>query len=381
MSGGVFCTKDSFYRTLKLSFFMKQLFAFQQRFNPLFKAQLLERINRTKSLTKEPLLRMGLEHLAPLLLQGGKRLRPYLAHLMYRALSGKTGTKILPCLSALEFFQAFALMHDDIMDRGALRHGQPTMHRFVHEQLIKRKRLGDLAQAGTSQAILIGDLLHTWTHEHLIRPPQITRQAWRRAVSLFMTMAEEVIVGQMIDIDLTTQSNASLDSITKKMLLKTASYTVIRPLQIGAALGGARPAVHQFCASFGRSLGLAFQIQDDLVDLIQPSKQLKKTTFSDLTDRAATYFTYHMLNHGTQAQQRAFKKIFGTTLTEADRPRILTLLTNSGAIAFGRKMIRHHFSRAEQLLKRAPLPEHAKQELHDLMEYLHSLAPQKTDKE
>ena len=335
---------------------MDSLEEYRQRFEPLLQQTLDERLAGCRVLLLDDTLFSFLSHARDLTVHGGKRLRPYLVWIGARAFGGDE-TAALRAGVGLELFHAFALIHDDVMDRGVRRHGMETTHRHVTQILKDQQRMGELEHVGESQAVLVGDLFFTWAAALLPSP-------------LFFTMADEVILGQMIDVDLTTRTEAPTELIDRKMLLKTASYSFVRPLQMGASLGGASANDLQILETIGKPLGLAFQIQDDLLDLTVPPKELKKTAFSDLTERQHTILTDYISKQGTQDQKNELARLFGVTLTEEDRSRIIDLFTASGAIAHAQGRMRKYYDEAREHITASMLPERTRKELEALVAFL-----------
>lgn len=348
---------------------MNTIQAFRTVFDPHLEAVLGARIRASSRLTSDRDVKEIVEYAGTLALSGGKRVRPYLAWTMYQAFGGKKSRAVFDALVTLELFHVFGLLHDDIIDHGTSRHGVPTAHLAIAARLAKQKRRGDLEHIAEGQAILLGDLLFAWVTQVL--HASLSRAAISRRVStLFYDMVDEVVIGQMLDVDLMTRSTATSQLVDEKMRLKTASYTFVRPMQIGAALADAPASVDRFCEAFGVALGIAFQIQDDMFDLTLSAKQLGKTVFSDLADRQHTVFTQYIIDHGTPTQRKQLASLFGATLSEEDRPRITKLLVDSGALAHGQRLMNDQFDEATRVLQRARQPEETKQELQALVTYI-----------
>lgn len=347
---------------------MSHLRAFQKSFQRVLDTEVERAIRRSRAVTGDATVSGIIAYAAKIVRKDGKRLRPYLANFMYRASGGSRGADALRLSVALELFHAFALIHDDVMDRGKTRHGLATIHLEVAQRLRAEKRVGDTARTGESQAILAGDLLLTWAHGVLDADVRIPSDHVASAREVFAAMSEEVIIGQMLDIDLSTQRATRLQKINEKMLHKTAGYSFVKPLQFGAALAGQSKRDAQWCEEFGSALGLAFQIQDDLLDLTVPSAQSHKTAFSDLSERQQTVFTQYIVDHGTPAERTELRRMFGTPLSEKDRPRIYKLFSKSGALAHGESRIRQLFSRAERSLDASHLSVSSKRECREVIQ-------------
>jgi geranylgeranyl diphosphate synthase type I len=188
---------------------------------------------------------------------GGKRVRPVLCVLGARAAradGGSLGTSaaVVRAAAALELLHTFALIHDDVMDGSPTRRGVETTHvRFA---------TGDLAdRTGVAVAVLVGDLAAVLA-EQLLRTCGGSGRALATALERFDRMRLEMAAGQFLDV-----VGGARDGETVAAL-KTSSYTVEGPILVGTALVGAGPAVEGPLRVFGRHLGEAFQVRDDLVD-------------------------------------------------------------------------------------------------------------------
>lgn len=326
------------------------LTTFRERFEPHLRRFLLQKSQQFAAYTQDPTLIQILAEPLRLLDAGGKRLRPLLAWLGYRLAGGKDEEAALRAVIALELFHAFALVHDDIMDRGTERHGVPTVHRSIAQRLVGRE--GDLAHVGVSQAIIVGDLLFSWAVEALTTAP-LPRESIQAALGVFFSMSDEVMVGQMLDIDGTTRERSSMEEVHQKMLLKTAGYTFIRPLQLGMALAGGSDELARFAEEFGSSLGVAFQTQDDILDLFGSLEQTGKTPLSDIRDRQQTLLTQWVLDKGSEQDRSALARARGAMeLTDEQIGQVRSALVRSGALAQALESCRVGRARAERALER-----------------------------
>jgi geranylgeranyl diphosphate synthase type I len=215
-----------------------------------------------------------------LVLAGGKRLRPTFAYWGWRGIVGpeESVAPVLPALAALELMHTFALVHDDVMDESATRRGRPTAHRIFAAQHDAAGRLGDAERFGSSSAVLVGDLCLVWADQLLGRAAVPTATLFT-VRARYDQMRIEAVAGQYLDI--LGEAEPGTWSVERAMLVarhKTASYTVQRPLQFGAALAGSdslsgtaarigvhQAAVHEAYGRYGAAVGEAFQLCDDLL--------------------------------------------------------------------------------------------------------------------
>jgi len=180
-----------------------------------------------------------------LLTSNGKRIRPVMTLMACNLFTDKVENAIIPAIG-LEVFHNFTLMHDDIMDNAAVRRGNQTVH----------------VKWDMNQAILSGDVMAFTANDCIAQAPPETL---RKVIHLFNDVAIGVCRGQQMDMDFEKARYASEDDYLRMVELKTA-VLFAGALKIGAIIGGAGEADADLLYSFGRNLGLAFQIQDDILD-------------------------------------------------------------------------------------------------------------------
>lgn len=220
-------------------------------------------------------------------LDGGKRLRSVLAWWGWLAGGGAVGgdeaRAALRACSAIEVLQSFALAHDDVMDATPIRRGAPAFHAAYTAQHRARALAGDARRYGESMAILIGDLAMAWAddllHESLEGLP--TRPA---AHTVWRDMRTEVMAGQYLDLRAQAHGERSEQSAVRIDLLKTATYTVERPLHLGAAMAGAPGETVTALRGYGGDVGVAFQLRDDLSDVYGDPTRTGKGKGEDLRE-------------------------------------------------------------------------------------------------
>ncbi len=275
------------------------------------------------------------------LLKDGKRIRSYVAFLSYKAHGGKDDKNAIKLFSFLEIFHSFCLVHDDIMDDADQRHGFKTINKLY----------------GNSQAILIGDFLFSWAWEILLTYNEFYKSAIERIKKIFLQMIDEVFIGQMMDLDITAKHKVSNEEIVNKMLLKTAGYSFVKPMIIGAYLARNIRDEKKPIEEFGKYLGLAFQIQDDLLDIKFESSQTKKSNFNDIAQHQHTLFTNFVFEKGTNEQRRILKDLFGKKLNQTDKDILRKVFVDSGAIGYGEKEIINNLNHARKSLKKIKVDE------------------------
>ncbi len=282
----------------------------------------------------------AVESLAAFVLGGGKRLRPTFAWWAWRGAGGEADGEearaVLRAVSALELIQACALVHDDLMDASAVRRGKPT----VHVEFAARHRglgwLGESERFGAAAAILLGDLALAWADDMFTGAgPLRHRQA---ALVPWQAMRAEMLAGQYLDVLTQAKGDESAGAALSVARMKTAAYTVERPLHMGAALAGAPEPVVAALRAFGADIGVAFQLRDDLLGMYGDTDVTGKPAGDDLREGKRTLLMSVGLRaadaagrHSDAAVMRAALGDDGLTASTVERVR--ALLVELGAVA------------------------------------------------
>ena len=208
---------------------------------------------------------------------GGKHLRPTLLLMSNALLGGNVNASVRGAAMAVELFHNFTLLHDDVMDRAPMRRGRPTVY----------KRWND------NTAILSGDQMMIEAYRRL---EQVEPQYLPEVLRLFGQMATGVCEGQQLDMDMETmrltelnRRNAIDDYIT--MIERKTAYLIAYSLRLGAVLAGAEKSDSQALYDFGIALGLAFQLQDDMLDVYGDPKTFGKQIGGDIAEGKKTFLT------------------------------------------------------------------------------------------
>lgn len=266
---------------------------------------------------------------------GGKRLRPAFVHWGHAATGAAPGPGVVRAAAAVELLHTFALLHDDVMDRSARRRGRDTAHVALAARHRDAGRLGDSAWFGTSAAVLAGDLAYVWADE-LLDGTAMPAAAVDRARRVFTTLRNEVIAGQYLDLVLAADPDAGEHAATRVALLKSARYTVTRPLELGAALGDVDGAgrVSGALRAYGDAVGLAFQLRDDVLGLFGDPAATGKSAADDLREGKRTLLVLRALRLADRRQRAVLAAALGDPLLDdarADEAR--TVVAATGALA------------------------------------------------
>lgn len=324
----------------------------------------------------DPALRPFAQIARDTVLAGGKRLRPVFAHWGWRGVVGPDAplAPVLPALAALELLHAFALVHDDVMDGSATRRGRPTAHRRLAGQHRAAGRDGDPDRFGDGAAVLVGDLCLVWADRLLGQagvPPRTLLDVRRR----YDQMRVETIAGQYLDVLGETEADTwSVDRALRVARHKTASYTVLRPLHLGAALAGtgADPAVHEAYQRYGTNVGEAFQLRDDLLGVFGDPATTGKPAGDDLRTGKPTVLLLIARELATEAQRAELTRPLPATDRESGRDaerrvsRLVEIVVETGAADQVEQLIEQRVRDAVDALADAPIDAAARRVLTGL---------------
>ncbi|GLY66254.1 polyprenyl synthetase family protein [Amycolatopsis taiwanensis] len=316
----------------------------------------------------EPGFVSGVDALTDFVLGGGKRLRPTFAWWAWRGTGGDPAEAegVLRAVASLELVQACALIHDDLIDSSDSRRGRPTVHRAFARQHDENGWLGTPEMFGLAAAVLIGDLALAWADDMFntaALPPErlaAARPAWR-------AMRTEVLAGQFLDVRTQATGDSSPEAALRVSRLKTAAYTVQRPLHLGAALAGADSGQTGALREFGDDIGVAFQLRDDLLGVFGDPSVTGKPAGDDLREGKRTLLVALGLAQAGPHQAEIIANAIGNPgLSEAEVDKVRTTLTEVGAVAAVERRIDELTTTALAALRAAHLAEPAATRLAEL---------------
>lgn len=278
---------------------------------------------------------------------GGKRIRPVLC-LMGNELFGAIEEDAWRAALGIELFHNFTLIHDDIMDKAPLRRGQQTIHE----------------KYGQTAGILSGDVMAIYSYKHL----SSIKHQLQPVLELFNQTAIEVCEGQQMDMDYETRDDVSIEEFVRMIELKT-SVLLACSLKTGALIGGATTGNADKVYSFGKNLGIAFQLQDDLLDAFGDPKKLGKQNGGDIKANKKTYLLIKALANATAVQRTAIEAL----LKSGDEHKVAAMLQHfneTGAKEECMAAMKHYSDKAFECLEEIAVISKRKAPLHELAAYL-----------
>jgi geranylgeranyl diphosphate synthase type I len=272
------------------------------------------------------------------LLQGGKRLRAAFLYWGYRAGGGSDSEALIRAATAMELFQAAALLHDDVMDDSDTRRGMPAAHRRLADEHAAAGWTGSGDRFGLAGAILAGNLCLTWTDE-LFATSGLTVAELSRARPVFDRMRSQLMGGQFLDVlesvrGWDEQSTAQRIARARKVIrYKSAKYTIEHPLLIGAAAADVSTADRAALSTYGLDLGEAFQLRDDLLGVFGDPAQTGKPAGDDLREGKLTVLVALALERAGTSGTALIDKLLGVQdLDELGVDELRATIIASGAV-------------------------------------------------
>jgi geranylgeranyl diphosphate synthase type I len=287
-------------------------------------------------------------------LRGGKRFRAVLVLAGYHLATRRAPAPALRTAAAMEHFQTWMLIHDDIIDHSGERRGGPTVHLALAAEHRRERRDGSSDDYGTGIAITLGDLEEPFTVDAILTT-RVAPAARIAAIGEYVRMTRLTAYGQLLDI-----RNGTLDpgSVTEEDVLnvhrlKSAMYTVACPLRIGAMLGGMRSTGLADLEEIGVDLGIAFQLRDDVLGAGFEADESGKSP-NDLPEGKRTLLVVRAWTDASDADRGRLKRVLGNpNATPEDVERARDVIRATGSLAYSERRINELTARALARLDRS----------------------------
>lgn len=291
---------------------------------------------------------------------GGKTLRGALVCLGYELAGGKPTEEIYKPAAAIEIFQTAVLAHDDVIDKSPTRRGKPTIY----------KELGGDHYA-ISQTICLGDI-GFFLAVRLISGSRFEEKDKNMATALFSQMVINTAFGEMLDVELPRlPKNKTDEAVLQIHKLKTSYYTIIYPLSIGAVLAGARESLLKQFEIFGENLGIAFQIQDDILGVFGDEEKLGKSATSDIEEGKNTLLITYALRKADKAQREILKKHYGEgSINKKEHDLIKKVFIDTGSLAYSNARKEEYAAQAKRVIPKITKDTRKRKLISELADFL-----------
>ncbi|MCK4891833.1 MAG: polyprenyl synthetase family protein [Candidatus Pacebacteria bacterium] len=296
-----------------------------------------------------------IESLEKFILNSGKRIRPILFYFGYVIGGGKDKPEALKASISIELIHSYFLIHDDIIDRDNFRHGDLSMHYSYAKKAENDFKNIDSKHFGISMAIIAGDLASSLGYEILSKStlPSSLRIA---AINKLNNIILNTATGEILDVVLGVRQNVNAVEIINMQKYKTAKYTIEGPLQLGAILAGAD---EKFLDSLGRyaiPVGIAFQIQDDIIGVFGDEKKTGKPVGADIREGKKTLLIVEAIKRSNNQQKKFIYSCLGNkNISLDDIKKVRDIIKETGSLELSE-------NKARKLI------DDAKKSLNDLLE-------------
>lgn len=304
--------------------------------------------------------------------EGGKRLRALLTIAAFNSFTDENNTSkiqkqsIFDIACALEVFQTAALIHDDIIDESALRRGKPSAYCALSASLNNK-------HIGAGLGIMLGDLLATESFD-IARSAAKNFTYNEELLEAFASMQKNVGIGQVLDLSIEMMDLSDPLQLAKSSLnvfrWKTASYTTVAPLTLGFLAGSMKPdEAYELALLIGDPLGIAFQLADDLLDIVSDSKHTGKPIGGDIREGKRAVLLADALQYGNSEERDTLLKAYlSKSRSEDDVEKIIKIYYSTGAIENSIKRISKLWQESRKAIDNSQLTSSGKNLLHSISE-------------
>lgn len=331
-----------------------------------------------------PIINCGIQRFCSLN-SGGKRLRGILAYIGYCMTCDDDISNADALAAAFEIFQTAILVHDDVFDHADSRRGTETIHTGYYRDFAGNGALTDSKAAfdtACAMAICLGDL-GFYQAEELLSASYRENRFLGRLLSFYHKMVIETIKGEMLDIQLPYMMRSGVDierqyknirledMIYEIYHMKTSCYTVIGPLCSGMILGGAEDSLVEKMECVADDLGIAFQMQDDILGIYSDQAKLGKNVGSDISEYKQTVLYSFTRSQGGAAYDRLMRYYGKSDITLEELEEVRSVFRECGALEYAEKKAAEFFDSAKYKLGQInEVPDDKKQLLYGFIEYI-----------
>jgi geranylgeranyl diphosphate synthase type I len=320
----------------------------------------------------DTLAEAAVKMIADFTLAAGKRIRPALVYYGYLACGGRDGKKIVEASMGIELTHSYLLIHDDIVDRDAMRHGIPTVHekyKKIGRRISFRK---NEEHFGNSMAILTGDMASAMANE-IIFNSRFKPETILRALNKLQEIVYTIVPGEMLDVVMEMRGTTTEKEVLKMYEGKTSSYSFEGPLHLGCLLAGKKDEekLKNFSA-YALPVGVAFQIRDDIIGLFGNEKKIGKPVGSDVIEGKQTLLVVKAKELGNKKQKEIIKKYLGKKdFKKQELEEFRQVIVESGALEYAENLADRLVAKALEALSKIDIKnQEAKMFLRGMAEYM-----------
>jgi len=298
-----------------------------------------------------PSARGAVKSIREMTLAGGKRLRAAFMYWGYKVAGGKDDEKIIEASMSIELTHIFLLIHDDIIDQDDFRHGIKAIHKKYEGLARKFYRQTEPKHFGESLAIIVGDMAAAFGND-IIFNSDFEPARKQQALSKLQEIVVNTVSGEILDVMLEAKGKATEKEILEVHRNKTAKYTVEGPLHLGALLAGTDKKDLETLSAYSIPIGIAFQIQDDILGVFGSEKKLGKPVCSDLREGKQTLLIAKALEFGGPAERKTVKRLLGKRdVTEDEIEIFRNVIRSTGSLEYSQKLAKKFVAEGKSVLE------------------------------
>jgi geranylgeranyl diphosphate synthase, type I len=362
---------DFSYRGNGITFFMdfkETLLDFKKKIDKEIVLYLDKAIAESKK--QDTVIVDALRYVKKFTLAGGKRIRSALMYYGYLGAGGKEKEKMLKASVSIELVHMFLLIHDDVIDRDIERHGMETVNRR-YEKIGARYFPGkDPKHFGNSMAIIIGDMIAALGNQ-IIFSSGFNEKSIMMALSRLQSIISCTGIGEAKDFYIEHRGEATEKDILEMYEYKTAKYTIEGPLHLGTILGGMDEKYLSAISRYAIPVGIAFQIQDDILGIFGDEEKLGKEVGSDIEEGKITLLVVKAREKANREQRSILDGILGKkNLSEKDIEKFRSVISETGALGYANAIANRYIKKGKKELETLKIEKEAKDFLLGMAEYM-----------
>lgn len=296
----------------------------------------------------------------------GKKMRGILTCLGHEAAGGKNLRKVAgPAAAAIEIFHHFLLIHDDWIDRDEIRHGRATVHRQYEEYFEKKKWQGDGEHWAAGMAVVLGDI-GCFLANKIVAGLSCNSSYKTQAMGYLSDYLVMTAYGEFMDITQDFEEKVAYTELLKARELKTAYYTLVMPLTVGAVLAGGEMKRLKAIKNYGLPVGIAFQLRDDELGVFGDDEKMGKSACQDLVSGKKTLLLARAVGGMTAGQRKKYDDFCRQGEIEAARK----MVRESGALEYSQKMMKRLVKKGRESISGITKEPKLQAVLEDLAEFV-----------
>lgn len=305
------------------------------------------------------------------ILQSGKRIRPALMYHTYSALGGEDREQAMKAAMAPELIHTFLIIHDDIIDRDNLRRGNPSVH-YLYRRSAKDKFAGkeEAIHYGNSQAICVADMAFSMVNE-IIAELNFEQDIKNRLFKKIGDIIFNTTIGEFYDVFAAAEKNISEKDVLSILEYKTARYTVEGPIHLGAIIAGAGEETMKNLSEYSVPLGIAFQIQDDILGVFGSEKETGKPAGADIKEGKKTLLIVKALEFSNSSQKEKINSALGNHKISNDEVEdIRNIIKETGSLAYSQDLAKKLSDKSNAALEKSGLNEKSKEFFTEVADFI-----------